>query len=51
MPDKRALKKALERGVNPYAVAQSMVNKGRIPKSKKEEVVKAVTRETNKKKR
>lgn len=44
MPDKKTMKKLEKRGVNPFAVANAMVNKGKIPASKKEAVIKGVTK-------
>ena len=46
MPPKKDVKAAIRKGVNPYAVAQAAVNKGKIPASKKEAVVKGVTKST-----
>lgn len=51
MPSKKDLKAAKKAGVNPYAVAQAAVNKGRIKPSQKEDVVKGVTKSALAKKR
>lgn len=51
MPGKKTLAKLLARGVNPFAIANSMVRKGQISRGKKEEVIQAITRDTLKKKR
>lgn len=44
MPPKKQIKAAIRKGVNPYAVAQSMVNKGKISPAKKERAVKSITK-------
>jgi len=44
MPPKKQVKAAIRKGTNPFAVAQSMVNKGKISPAKKEAVVKGVTK-------
>lgn len=44
MPSKQDLKKAERKGVSPYAIAQSMINKGKISPQEKEKVVKGITR-------
>lgn len=50
MPPKTQIKAAIRRGVNPYAVAQAMINKGKIKPSQKESVVHKVTASTLQKK-
>lgn len=45
MPSKKDLRNAKRAGVNPYAIAGAMENRGEIRgRAKKEEVVKAITR-------
>ena len=44
MPPKKQIKAAIKKGTNPYAVAQSMVNKGKISPAKKERAVKSITK-------
>lgn len=44
MPSKKDVKAAVRKGVNPYAVAQAAVNKGKISPAKKEAMVKGVTK-------
>lgn len=51
MPSKKDLQAAKKAGVNPYAVAQAAVNKGKITPSQKEGLVKDVTKSVLRKKR
>lgn len=51
MPAKRLIKKAIRRGVNPYAIANAMAQKHGYGPEKKEEIVHAVVRKTLKRKK
>lgn len=49
MPSKKELAKAKRRGVNPYAIANAKCKK--CSKAKKERMVKAITKSTNRKRK
>lgn len=51
MPPKKQVQAAIRQGVNPYAVAQAMINKGKLPAAKKEDAVRGITKSTLRRKK